>query len=94
MAFHRDGREREGLVTRSYEVVLPDPLPPLRDFLEALGAKLEAHLEALGLPRTGHLGVFLSVFAGDRLYFVDSSVTLAVRDDLKRGDKPVALLPG
>ena len=94
IAFHRDGREELGLLARSYEVVLPAELPPLRAFLDALVDRLSSHLLALRQAPGGTPGVFLSVFAGDRLHFIGSEETVRLRDELHRGDPPVALLPG
>ena len=87
MFHHRAQREEAGLLARSYEVVAPDPLPPLSVFLEGLCPRLSSHLESLGLARHGSEGVFVSLFVQDRLYFLDSVAVLRLQ-------APVALLPG
>ena len=94
LAFHRDAREELGLLTRSYEVVVPDPAPPLRAFLDQAVTRFSRHLEALHVSPKGAEGVFLSVFVADRLYFIGSRETLALYGSLRSKDPPAGLLPG
>jgi hypothetical protein len=90
IAHHRDQRTAQGLTARSYELVVPEPCPPLAAYLNAVCPRLSDHLVALGQSPRGAAGVFLSVFVGPRLHFLGSLETLALHQSLT----PPLALPG
>lgn len=90
IAMHRQARVDAGLMARSYELVAPDPPGPLAAFLLPAGVRLTEHLRSLGQDPRGAAGVFVSLFVGQDLYFIESITTL----DLCLKLTPPLALPG
>ncbi len=76
IAGQRNARAEGALEALSYEIVL-EPSATLVDAAERLLPKLVYFLDCRGLPLASARGVFVSLFVGDRLYFIDATDVVA-----------------
>lgn len=91
IAGQRNTRAEAGKEALSYEIVL-DPAATLAETAERVLPKLVYFLDCRGLPLRAARGVFLSLFVGDQLYFVEATDVVAelasaagtTLDELKR----------
>lgn len=93
IAHHRTARDEAGFTARSYEVqVAPDA--PLLETLTKVLPRFRAHMESLRLAPLGGPGVFLSVFVGERLYFIAPDATERLHASLAaNGQQPLLPAP-
>jgi hypothetical protein len=93
---HRDAREQHSPHAMSYEIVV-NPGESLADVLSRVIPTFEYHMRAKHLAPHGSKGVFFSVFVGERLYFLDSMVTLDTWVRMRReqaAEETLLMLPG
>ena len=78
---HRQQRQAQLGLARSYEV-LARPGEDLLALMRRVMPAFVLHMDALGLPQRGHPSVFFSVFALDRLWFLECDATHRLHQDL------------